>query len=223
MDPTRTLPGTRIVVVEDDPVLLGLLGELLEAEGCEVIAHSRAADAHLLVRNVQPGAVILDLCLADGSDPDAGWRVLDRLVLDPATRDIPVVVASGAVESIAAHRIALQPQHGLRVLLKPYALGQLLGVLVELVGPRTGLGRGGGLAGLERLTPRQREIARLIALGYTNRQIAARLVLEEGSVANHVAHILERLGTANRAQVAAWAAMHGLVDGPRTPEDTHVA
>ena len=145
MDPTRTLASTRIVVVEDDPILLSLLRELLEAEGCEVIAHGRAADAHLL------------------------------------------------------------------------------GVLAELVGPRTGLGRGGGPAGLERLTPRQREIAGLIALGYTNRQIAARLVLEEGSVANHVAHILERLGTANRAQVAAWAAMHGLVDGPRTPEDTHVA
>jgi DNA-binding NarL/FixJ family response regulator len=206
----------RIVVVEDDPVLLSLLEELLTAEGYVVDPHSRAADAHLLVRNVQPQAVMLDLRLVGEPEADAsGWRVLDRLILDPETRHIPVVLASGAVDSIEAHRPALLPQHGVRVLLKPYDLDQLLAVLAEVVGaPRPTT---------DELTPRQREIARFIALGYTNAQIAQRLVLECGTVANHVARIMQRLGVMNRAQVAVWAAQQGLVDERRVGGRAQVA
>lgn len=55
------------------------------------------------------------------------------------------------------------------------------------------------------LTRRQREVARLIARGYTNAQIAEALVVTEGTAANHVAAILQRLELTNRTQVAAWA------------------
>jgi DNA-binding CsgD family transcriptional regulator/tetratricopeptide (TPR) repeat protein len=54
------------------------------------------------------------------------------------------------------------------------------------------------------LTPREREIARLVALGRTNRDIAAGLVLSERTVANHVQHVLTKLGFTRRAQIAAW-------------------
>ena len=54
------------------------------------------------------------------------------------------------------------------------------------------------------LTPRQREVAALIATGMTNEQIASRLVLTTGTVANHVQHILERLGANRRTQIASW-------------------
>jgi DNA-binding NarL/FixJ family response regulator len=60
------------------------------------------------------------------------------------------------------------------------------------------------------LTPRQREVAALIASGLTNAQIAERLVISAGTVANHVEHILDRLGAQRRAQVAAWIAEAGL-------------
>ena len=63
---------------------------------------------------------------------------------------------------------------------------------------------------LGELTPRQREIAGLIARGYSNAEIARELVLVPGTVANHVEQILMRLGFRNRAQVAAWAAELGL-------------
>jgi DNA-binding NarL/FixJ family response regulator len=55
----------------------------------------------------------------------------------------------------------------------------------------------------ELLTSRECEVAKLIARGYTNRQIAQALVVTEGTAANHVAHILSKLGVANRTQVAA--------------------
>ncbi|NUU07826.1 alpha/beta fold hydrolase [Leifsonia sp. C5G2] len=54
------------------------------------------------------------------------------------------------------------------------------------------------------LTPRQREVAALIAEGCTNRQIAARLGIDERSAEGHVERILLRLGFRSRAQVAAW-------------------
>jgi DNA-binding NarL/FixJ family response regulator len=61
------------------------------------------------------------------------------------------------------------------------------------------------------LTPREREVAVLLARGLTNRQIAEALVIAEGTAGVHVDHILNKLGFRSRAQVAAWAAEHGLL------------
>jgi DNA-binding NarL/FixJ family response regulator len=58
-------------------------------------------------------------------------------------------------------------------------------------------------AHLEVLTRRERDVAWLIARGRSNQQIANELVLTRGTVANHVAHILQKLGVTNRTQVAA--------------------
>ena len=54
------------------------------------------------------------------------------------------------------------------------------------------------------LTPREREVADLVARGLTNREIAAALVLSERTAQNHVQHILTKLGFAKRSQIAAW-------------------
>jgi predicted ATPase/class 3 adenylate cyclase/DNA-binding CsgD family transcriptional regulator/Tfp pilus assembly protein PilF len=63
------------------------------------------------------------------------------------------------------------------------------------------------------LTARQREVACLIAQARTNRQIAEALVITEGTAANHVVHILNKLGFNSRIQIAAWAVSHGLTGG----------
>jgi DNA-binding NarL/FixJ family response regulator len=54
------------------------------------------------------------------------------------------------------------------------------------------------------LSPREAEVAALVAEGLTNRQIAQRLVISERTAQNHVQHILTKLGFATRGQVAAW-------------------
>ncbi len=56
------------------------------------------------------------------------------------------------------------------------------------------------------LTAREQEVARLVAEGRTNREIAGTLYITEGTAANHVQHILNKLGLRSRAQIAAWAA-----------------
>jgi predicted ATPase/DNA-binding CsgD family transcriptional regulator/DNA-binding XRE family transcriptional regulator len=58
------------------------------------------------------------------------------------------------------------------------------------------------------LTPRQREVAELVALGLTNEQIAKRLVISPATARAHVEHVLDRLNLHSRAQIAAWAATH---------------
>ena len=56
------------------------------------------------------------------------------------------------------------------------------------------------------LSRREREVAPLIAEGYTNREIGERLVISEWTVDTHVRHILGKLGLRSRSQIAAWAA-----------------
>ena len=68
----------------------------------------------------------------------------------------------------------------------------------------------GAVAARPALTPRQQEVAALVAEGLTNAAIAARLVITERTAIAHVGHILDRLGFHSRAQIAAWAAGHAV-------------
>jgi DNA-binding NarL/FixJ family response regulator len=58
------------------------------------------------------------------------------------------------------------------------------------------------------LTPREREVAALVARGLTNRRVSAELSISERTAANHVAKILRKLGLSSRTQIASWAAQH---------------
>ena len=60
------------------------------------------------------------------------------------------------------------------------------------------------------LTEHELEVLRLIGTGATNREIADRLVVSEGTVKNHVSSILSRLGLRDRTQAALFAHEHGL-------------
>ncbi len=62
----------------------------------------------------------------------------------------------------------------------------------------------------EKLTPRERQVLHLMVKGATNAEIAARLCLSEGTVKNHVSHILDKLGARDRAQAVRHAVEWGL-------------
>ena len=62
------------------------------------------------------------------------------------------------------------------------------------------------------LTPRELQVARLVAGGRSNKEIAAELVISPRTAEGHVERILAKLGFTSRAQVAAWvAASHQMV------------
>jgi DNA-binding CsgD family transcriptional regulator len=54
------------------------------------------------------------------------------------------------------------------------------------------------------LSPRELEVARLVARGLTNKQIGEALYVSERTAENHVQHILVKLGFSNRSQIAVW-------------------
>ena len=65
------------------------------------------------------------------------------------------------------------------------------------------------------LTSREREVARLVAQGKSNRAIADELIVGISTVEAHMTHIFTKLGFSSRAQIAAWAVDKGLAKAPQ--------
>lgn len=85
------MSGARVLVVEDDPSIRGLLQTLLETEGFEVATAPDGVSGLAKVASLEPHVVLLDLNMPDLS----GDRVLERMRADPALADVPVVVVTG--------------------------------------------------------------------------------------------------------------------------------
>lgn len=62
------------------------------------------------------------------------------------------------------------------------------------------------------LSPREVEVLRLVAEGCSNRMVGERLSISANTAANHVRAILQKTGTANRAEASTYAARRGLLD-----------
>lgn len=69
------------------------------------------------------------------------------------------------------------------------------------------------------LTPRERDILRLLAQGLSNKEIAAQLCLSAKTIKNRVSEILSKLGLHNRTQAAIWAVEHELNDREQGPRE----
>jgi signal transduction histidine kinase/CheY-like chemotaxis protein len=79
-----------VLVVDDDPDSLELLGRTLHRAGLAVVPASDGPEALRLARSLHPAVITLDAVMP-GMD---GWEVLRELKLDPGTRDIPVVMVT---------------------------------------------------------------------------------------------------------------------------------
>jgi len=90
-DRTNIEPTDRVLlIVEDDPNYGRVLLDMAHEKGFKAVVAQRGAEALAMVRELKPAAVTLDLHLPDID----GWRVLDGLKIDLATRHIPVHVIS---------------------------------------------------------------------------------------------------------------------------------
>jgi signal transduction histidine kinase/DNA-binding response OmpR family regulator len=79
-----------VLVIDDDPDALDLLGRALEGAGVRVVTASDGQTALRLARTLHPAAITLDV-LMPGMD---GWEVLGELKSDPETREIPVIMVT---------------------------------------------------------------------------------------------------------------------------------
>lgn len=86
--------GARILVVDDDPVILRLIEVNLDLEGFEVITADRGEDAIEQARAATPDLIILDLMMPEMS----GWEIAERLQKDDSTKGIPLVFLSARTQ-----------------------------------------------------------------------------------------------------------------------------
>ena len=129
-----------VAVINDDTTFLRLMDELLgQQEGYRVSTSFVGSEAYTFVREVQPDLVVLDLVF--GNSAEQGWRTLDLLTLDPATRRIPVIVCSAATVQLQDHADWLR-RFDVGVLPKPFDLDTLLDLIATTLGEsRTGTAR----------------------------------------------------------------------------------
>jgi len=80
----------RVMAVDDDPVIRGLLEVNLEMEGHDVVTAVDGQDALDKVRLDAPDLILLDVMMPNVN----GWQVAEQLKADPAFRHIPVVFLS---------------------------------------------------------------------------------------------------------------------------------
>jgi len=159
---------------------------LLGALGCQAAFRGRARLAAQLL-----GA-------ADTARAEVGANVMPFLAPSLAA------AAQAAAAALGATRFQAERENGKR-LAPDEAIGRALGE-----GPRDTATASGNVAdsgdATEPLTKREADVARLLADGLTNRQIGTRLFISERTVDSHVRSILNKLGFASRAQIAAWVA-----------------
>lgn len=117
----------RVLVVEDDPSVRGLLQTLLSAEGYEVSTASDGLAGLVKATSAPPQLVLLDLMMPDLG----GVRVLEEMRDDPELADIPVIVVTGKVDAVPGMRALLGEDN---VFIKPFAVGELLARVGEVTG-----------------------------------------------------------------------------------------
>jgi len=116
----------RIAVINDDTAFLDLMRDLLEnEENYDVVVCKEWDNAYQFVKNEQADLVILDIRIGG---EEHGWTILNLLTLDPATRRIPAIVCSAAIQSLHEHHEMLS-KLGIHALAKPFDLDTLLATI----------------------------------------------------------------------------------------------
>ncbi len=205
----------RVLIVDDHAVVRSGLRLLLEREeGIEPVGE--AADAEEALRaadRLRPTLVLMDIEMP-GMGGLAGARALGRR--RPA---LPVLVLSmhGEVDDVrrafecgaAGYVVKTAADEELVRAVRAVAAGErylhpTLGAL--LAGPPPSRGP------VDDLSPRERQVLRLLALGYTNQEIATELVVSVRTVETHRAHVMTKLSAGSRAEMVKQALRAGLLD-----------
>jgi DNA-binding NarL/FixJ family response regulator len=208
----------RVFIVDDHRLFLsGVRAELGEAFDFV----GEAADVEGAVRAIaetQPDVVLVDVHMPGGggaavveavgrSHPDVRFLALSA---SDAAEDVIAVIRSGArgyvTKTISSAELAdaVRRVHEGDVVFSPRLAGFVLDAFADtqpqVLDPE-----------LDRLSSREREVLRLIARGYTYRDIAAELHLSVKTVETHVSSVLRKLQLSNRHQLTRWATERRIV------------
>jgi NarL family two-component system response regulator LiaR len=203
-----------VLLVDDHAVVREGLRAFLELQpDIEVVGEADGGETALAVAaRMKPDVILMDLAMPDGDGITALRHLRDEspevrvLVLTSYIDDAQVF---GAIQAGAAgYQLKdIQPEaladairdvHRGRPALHPEAQARLMH----------------GTAGSpgSTLTPRERDVLRLLAEGFANKEIARRLFVSEKTVKTHVSSILQKLGVQDRTQAALAAVRQRLLD-----------
>lgn len=215
----------RVAVVDDhDVVRKGLAAVLGDCEDFEVVAMAAdAAEAVAAARQHQPDVLVLDLRLPDRPGTQVVPEIREAsphtriLVLTSYGQDRSVVaaVAAGVDGFLTKTADAKALVDAIRLLAQGRTLlgGQVGDALVRFL--RVGDAapdRGTDIR--DALTQREWDVARAVAEGLSNREVAERLFLSEKTVKNHVSDVLNKLHLSRRAQIVALLQGGGVMREP---------
>lgn len=206
---------TTIVIADDHAVVRSGLKLLLDAEpDLEVVAE--AGDAEAAVRYVlghKPNVAMLDLNMPGDSTLEAIPRIHE---ISPNTR---VVILTMQDDPAFAREAMQAGAHG--YVLKEAADEELVEAVRlaargdTYLNPRLGAklaAQSDSVGAKSLLTPREREVLGLIALGHTNSEVAEQLYLSVRTVESHRAHIQQKLELGSRAELVRFALDNDLID-----------
>jgi len=209
-----------IIIADDHHVVRAGLRALLEAESdLKVVGQaSDGLEAVQLVERLQCDVLVVDLMMPGLNGIDVAWRVslcsprtrviilsmyaLESYVVEALRAGVDAYVLKDATseELVRAVRQVLAGRHYLSPPLSARALEAYVQRASESV-----------LDMYDTLTSREREILHLAAEGYTNAQIAARLVISARTVEVHRANVMRKLGLANQTDLVHYALRRGIV------------
>ncbi len=213
----------RVLLVDDQRLVREGLRVLLELEeDLEVVGEAEDGQAALEAYDrLRPDVVLMDVRMPGMDGIEATRRLRLRwpearvILLTTFDHDEYVFegLRAGALGYLLKDVSAAELAEAVRTvaaggaLIEPSVARKVLAEFARLAPPRRPPD-----AGLpEPLTARETEVLRLLARGLTNRQIALRLGLAEGTVKNHVTRILQKLGVEDRTQAALRARDLGLL------------
>ncbi|MBL7260695.1 response regulator [Paractinoplanes lichenicola] len=207
----------RVLVVDDQALIREGIASLLGLEDGIVVVGT-AADGRAAVElaaETTPDVVLMDVRMPVLDGVRAAEILRERLpscrVLMLTTFDDEEYVLSALRAGALGYLLKNLPARELAqaVRLAHAGVGQHdASVLRRLA---SALDRPSPTAARPDLTDRELEVLSRIARGATNREIAAQLFVSEGTVKNHVSHILSRLGLRDRTQAALYARENGLL------------
>lgn len=198
----------KIIIVDDDVLVSAALKTILEASGeLQVLATGNdGSDAILLYQKFQPDILLMDIRMQKMNGLTATEEILRQF---PAAKILLLTTFSDDEYIVKALRLGakgyLLKQDYANILpaLKSVASGQTV-FGHEIMEKLPGLIQRKNEVNYDTydISERELDIIRLIADGYSNKEIASELFLSEGTVRNYLSSILEKLHLRDRTQVA---------------------